>query len=87
MFNDKTLLFSPWFRIIVHKWMIGGWWNDVKAVMETNKYCDYENIHKFDPPVEHMGGAGGAGALFDKEKVEMNGKQHENGNGTNGDAK
>ena len=24
MFNDENLLFSPWFRIIAQRWMIGG---------------------------------------------------------------
>ena len=93
MFQDDSLLFSPWFRLIVHKWMIAGptsssndekkdgWWSDLKRTMTTNDFCDYEMIHRFDPPREHMGGGGGAGVLFDGvggEKV--------NGNVANGDA-
>lgn len=79
MFNDKSLLFSPWFRLIVHKWMIGkdGWWSNLKKTMKTNHYCDYENIHRFDPPAEHMGGGGNAGPLFDGG--EFNGAKSENG--------
>jgi hypothetical protein len=66
MFQDPNLLFSPWFRIIVQKWFLGpqGWWTNFKECMTTDKYQDYTNIHKFDPPKEHLGGAGKAGLLF-----------------------
>ena len=71
MMNDQTLLFSPWFRLIVHKWMLskGGWWQNLKQTMTTNKHCDYHNIQRFDPPEEHLGGKGNAGPLFDDEIV------------------
>lgn len=82
MFDDDTLLFSPWFRLIAKKWMIGGktnniggitdsqnsedgWWDDLDRTMDTNDFCDYETIHRFDPPDVHLGGAGDAGPLFD----------------------
>ncbi len=64
MFADKDLLFSPWFRIIANRWMIsssgasaekGGWWDDLDRTMNTNDFCDYESIHRFDPPEEHLG--------------------------------
>lgn len=79
MFQDETLLFSPWFRIIANRWLVGntskisdgrggdnkkasgGWWNDLNRTMTTNDYCDYDTIHRFDPPIEHMGGDGDAG--------------------------
>ena len=66
MMNDSSLLFSPWFRIIVKKWMVNenGWWKDLKETMETDKHCDYEVIHRFDPPKEHMGGLGKAECMF-----------------------
>lgn len=66
MMNDSSLLFSPWFRIIVNKWVTSenGWWQDLKVTMETDKFCDYGSIHRFDPPAEHMGGAGNAKAKF-----------------------
>ena len=32
--------------------------------MYTNDFCDYDTIHRFDPPDEHMGGAGNASNLF-----------------------
>lgn len=72
MFDDDTLLFSPWFRLMANKWMIGkggagaakGWWDDLDVTMDTNEFCDYETIHRFDPPDEHLGGAGCAGPLF-----------------------
>ena len=72
MFDDKTLLFSPWFRIITNRWVIGstdsktgektvGWWDDLDRTMMTDDFCDYGTIHRFDPPEEHMGGGGDAG--------------------------
>ena len=72
MFDDKSLLFSPWFRIITNRWVIGstdaksgeetaGWWDDLERTMKTDDFCDYGTIHRFDPPAEHMGGDGGAG--------------------------
>ena len=70
MFADKDLLFSPWFRIIANRWMIrkDGWWNDLDRTMNTDDFCDYENIHRFDPPEEHLGGGGNAGPLCVAEK-------------------
>jgi len=66
MFADTSLLFSPWFRLIVQKWFLGptGWWTNWKDCMTTDKYNDYTTIHRFDPPKEHLGGAGKAGPLF-----------------------
>jgi isopentenyl-diphosphate Delta-isomerase len=66
MFADTSLLFSPWFRLIVQKWFLGpsGWWTNWKDCMTTDKYNDYSSIHRFDPPKEHLGGAGKAGPLF-----------------------
>jgi len=64
MMNDPSLLFSPWFRIICKKWLMPTWWNDLDETMNTDKYCDYVNIHEFDPPAEHLGGSGMAGPLF-----------------------
>jgi isopentenyl-diphosphate delta-isomerase len=71
MMNDKNLLFSPWFRIIVKKWVLGknGWWNDLKETMETDKFCDFESIQRFDPPKEHLGGLGNAKPQFSDEAV------------------
>mmetsp|Transcript_52065 Transcript_52065/g.110641 ORF Transcript_52065/g.110641 Transcript_52065/m.110641 type:complete len:271 (-) Transcript_52065:62-874(-) len=72
MFDDGTLLFSPWFRLIAQRWMIGkttnvgqeGWWDNLDKTMNTDTFCDYETIYRFDPPDEHMGGAGDAGPLL-----------------------
>ena len=71
MMQDKNLLFSPWFRLIVKKWLVnkGGWWEDLDKTMNTNQHCDYVNIQRFDPPKEHLGGEGEAGPLFDGEVV------------------
>lgn len=64
MLQDKTLRFSPWFRIIVSRWLMEDWWKDLKMTMTTDVYCDYQKIHCFDPPVEHMGGLGAAKSMF-----------------------
>ena len=83
MFDDTTLLFSPWFRIIANRWLIGrtdnniggennntmengreGWWDDLDQTLTTDHFCDYGTIHRFDPPMEHMGGAGDAVPMF-----------------------
>ncbi|EED96177.1 isopentenyl-dephosphate delta-isomerase-like protein, partial [Thalassiosira pseudonana CCMP1335] len=50
MFDDSSLLFSPWFRIIAYRWMIGdkGWWNDLERTMTTYDFCDFESLHRFD---------------------------------------
>ena len=71
MMDDTSLLFSPWFRIIAKKWVMGenkdkgGWWNNLQETMGTDKHCDFEVIHRFDPPEEHMGGLGNAGSIFE----------------------
>jgi len=75
MFADKDLLFSPWFRLITNRWMIGGgdkggWWDDLERTMKTDDFCDYESIHRFDPPSEHMGGGGDAGPWLESKTVE-----------------
>jgi len=70
MMGRKDLLFSPWFRIIVKKWLIGGgWWDDLEVTMKSGKFNDFSNIYQFDPTPEHMGGNGNAGRLFDSELV------------------
>jgi hypothetical protein len=74
MMADDKLLLSPWFRLICHKWLLPLWWKDLEGCMQTaaagsNKYCDYDTIHEFDPPVEHYGGAGNAGPLFGGDDV------------------
>lgn len=93
MFQDESLLFSPWFRIIANRWLVGnnnkicdevgddekssrgggdggGWWDDLKRTMTTNDYCDYGTIHRFDPPIEHMGGDGDAGPWLTSSTYE-----------------
>jgi len=66
MFKDTSLLFSPWFRLIVQRWVLGsdGWWSNLKETMTTEKHSDYVNIARFDPPKEHFGGGGNAGPKF-----------------------
>lgn len=56
---DSGMLWSPWFRIIVEKFLVH-WWSDLERTLTTNDYTDYKNIYRFDPSDEHMGGAGKA---------------------------
>jgi isopentenyl-diphosphate delta-isomerase type 1 len=74
--DTQNLLFSPWFRLICHKWLLPLWWKDLEGCMDpssANKYTDYETIHEFDPPVEHLGGGGKAGPLFAGEAAVVAG--------------
>lgn len=52
------------------RWMIGkgGWWNDLDQTMTIDDFCDYINIHRFDPPDEHLGNAG---PLFGKGRTNL----------------
>jgi isopentenyl-diphosphate delta-isomerase type 1 len=68
MLNDETNLFSPWFRLIYHKFMKNKWWENLHQTMTTAAHCDYDTIHTFDPPIEHYGGAGKAGPLFSQHE-------------------
>jgi len=72
----KVGLWSPWFRLIVNRWLIpdGGWWDNLKTTMETDEFCDYDVIHRFDPPEEHMGGGGDAGPYLGT--LEENAAKH-----------
>ena len=63
MLNDPSLLFSPWFRLIVQKWLVT-WWKDLDKAMNTDAFCNYKTIYEFDPPPEHLGGAGKAKCMF-----------------------
>jgi hypothetical protein len=68
MMQDPSLLFSPWFRLICKKWLLNSWWKELEETMDTDKNCDYVNIHRFDPPKEHLGGGGKAGPLFEDKQ-------------------
>lgn len=61
MTPGNGLLWSPWFRIIAEKFLVH-WWKDLDATLTTDRFVDVKTIHRFDPSVEHMGGAGNAGA-------------------------
>jgi len=58
------LLWSPWFRIIVERFLVH-WWKDLSRTLSTDDFVDLERIHRFDPTREHMGGAGSAGPWLD----------------------
>ena len=60
MLPSSGLLWSPWFRIIVEKFLVH-WWEDLNTTLTTEKFVDYTTIYRFDPREEHQGGAGGAG--------------------------
>mmetsp|Transcript_6541 Transcript_6541/g.13700 ORF Transcript_6541/g.13700 Transcript_6541/m.13700 type:complete len:812 (-) Transcript_6541:185-2620(-) len=59
------LLWSPWFRLIARRWLLGekGWWAEWKKICagEAHRHDDWNSVHRFDPPKEHMGGGGRAG--------------------------
>mmetsp|Transcript_45078 Transcript_45078/g.104034 ORF Transcript_45078/g.104034 Transcript_45078/m.104034 type:complete len:285 (-) Transcript_45078:467-1321(-) len=61
---ESGLLWSPWFRIIVERFLVH-WWKDLDATLSTDKHCDFAKIHRFDPTHEHMGGGGKAGPWLD----------------------
>ena len=63
MLADTKLLFSPWFRIIYHKWL-KDWWTHLETTLAAPP--DVTTIHRFDPPLEHLGGAGKAQPQFTK---------------------
>lgn len=60
---SSNLLWSPWFRIIAEQFLVH-WWKDLDVTLNTDKFVDVKNIHRFDPTEEHMGGAGKAGAYL-----------------------
>ncbi len=64
-FEDN--LWSPWFRIIMERFA-REWWLNLNDAINTDKYMDTVNIHRFDPPSKHRGGAGVTGLL--EEGVE-----------------
>lgn len=39
------------------------WWLNLDDAIKTDKYMDPVNIHRFDPPSKHRGGAGVTGVL------------------------
>lgn len=66
LMNDASngLLWSPWFRIIVNRWL-KDWWLDLERTLTTDDFVDLTTVHRFDPPQEHMGGGGHAGPWLD----------------------
>ena len=76
MEEDNDLLWSPWFRIIVSRWM-GDWWGDLEETLSTDKHVDDSTIHRFDPPNEHMGGGGEAGRWLDDLPKSDSGEEEE----------
>jgi len=61
---ESGLLWSPWFRIIVERFLVN-WWKDLDETFKTDKWVDLKSIHRFDPTSEHMGGAGKASDWLD----------------------
>ncbi|CAN0161598.1 unnamed protein product [Scytosiphon promiscuus] len=62
MMADDDNLWSPWFRIIVDRFA-REWWLNLNDAINTDKYLDTVNIHRFDPPSKYRGGAGVTGVL------------------------
>lgn len=65
-FEDN--LWSPWFRIIMERFA-REWWLNLNDAINTDKYMDTVNIHRFDPPSKHRGGAGVTGLLEEGVKA------------------
>mmetsp|Transcript_10351 Transcript_10351/g.16772 ORF Transcript_10351/g.16772 Transcript_10351/m.16772 type:complete len:300 (+) Transcript_10351:95-994(+) len=63
--NGRKLLWSPWFRIIVERFLAPLWWKDLKLTLGTDQFVDGK-IHRFDCSEEHFGGAGHAGPWLSK---------------------
>lgn len=63
MHPSSGLLWSPWFKIIAERFL-PQWWADLSTTLTTNVHFDPITIHRFDPPVEHMGGGGSAGPFL-----------------------
>jgi farnesyl-diphosphate farnesyltransferase len=62
---SSGLLWSPWLRIIVEKFLVY-WWADLDRTLNTDDFVDYKTIYRFDPTNEHMGGAGDAKSWLGK---------------------
>jgi len=57
---ESGLLWSPWFRIIVERFL-PSWWKDLDQTLTTDAHDDFGSIHRFDCSSEHLGGHGSAG--------------------------
>ncbi|CAM9496045.1 unnamed protein product [Ectocarpus sp. 12 AP-2014] len=68
MMNDNANLWSPWFRIIMERFA-REWWLNLNDAINTDKYMDTVNIHRFDPPAKHRGGAGVTGLVEEGAKA------------------
>lgn len=58
MMDDPSLLWSPWFRIIVDELLVGGanpWWGDLKGCLHSDKFLDTKTIYAFQPPFKQTG--------------------------------
>lgn len=62
---SSGLLWSPWFRIIVERFL-PRWWSNLHVTLRSDEMVDVDAIHRFDCRSEHLGGAGGAGAWLDR---------------------
>lgn len=54
MSPPSGLLWSPWFRIIVQRFL-PQWWADLRRTLTTDDFLDVSTIHRFPPPIEHLG--------------------------------
>ena len=55
MAPSSGLLWSPWFRIIVEKFLIK-WWKSLDAALTTDKFLEVKTIHRFEPPAAYVWG-------------------------------
>lgn len=71
-------LWSPWFRIIVQRFL-EPWWKDLNTALTTDKYVDFKTIHRFDTAKEFHGGAGSARPNLDNLREEVEPKARKEG--------
>jgi isopentenyl-diphosphate delta-isomerase len=72
MAPSSGLLWSPWCRIIIERFM-EAWWTDLDVTLKTDKLAQHSTIHRFDCSQEHMGGAGSAGPWIEAGNVDVKG--------------
>ncbi|CAM9097039.1 unnamed protein product [Hapterophycus canaliculatus] len=78
MMTDHENLWSPWFRIIMERFA-RDWWLNLNEAINTDKYVDTVNIHRFDPPSKYRGGAGVTGVLEEGAKPAASDKSKKQG--------
>mmetsp|Transcript_8062 Transcript_8062/g.11434 ORF Transcript_8062/g.11434 Transcript_8062/m.11434 type:complete len:299 (+) Transcript_8062:141-1037(+) len=67
--DGSKMIWSPWFRIIVERFLAPLWWKDLALTLGTDQFVDGK-IHRFDCSSEHFGGAGKAGPWLNQIEAD-----------------